>query len=448
MVLALNSKSVKSAILGGGLTGVTLARLLNDLGDDVTVLEREEEIGGLCRSRTEAGFTFDTGGSHIIFSRDTEVLSRMLSVLDGNLDRRERNTKILYKGRYVKYPFENGLYQLPEEDRFFCINEFIKNLIAVEKGEIPPPRNFAEWITFTFGRGIAECYMIPYNEKIWNYPVDQMSHHWVEGRIPRPPVEDIIKSAIGIDTEGYVHQAVFSYPVEGGIAALVRGIAEPVLPAIRTGFSVSSIRREANGGFAISDGSETVHADRLISTIPLQNLLPCLEDVPQEVQAACDALRYNSLCSVFIGIRGEVPGISWLYVPDVETGLFNRVSFPSNYSTAVAPEGHASILAEITYNDGDAVSRMADAEVIDQTVRSLVAAGIIPSRDAVVYTGIERQEFAYVVYDIDYLENIRIVRAFCQERGIDLVGRFSRFEYLNMDGCIRSAIEFARAVER
>lgn len=448
MVLALNSKSVKSAILGGGLTGVTLARLLNDLGDDVTVLEREEEIGGLCRSRTEAGFTFDTGGSHIIFSRDTEVLSRMLSVLDGNLDRRERNTKILYKGRYVKYPFENGLYQLPEEDRFFCINEFIKNLIAVEKGEIPPPRNFAEWITFTFGRGIAECYMIPYNEKIWNYPVDQMSHHWVEGRIPRPPVEDIIKSAIGIDTEGYVHQAVFSYPVEGGIAALVRGIAEPVLPAIRTGFSVTSIKREANGGFAISDGSETVHADRLISTIPLQNLLPCLEDVPQEVQAACDALRYNSLCSVFIGIRGEVPGISWLYVPDAETGLFNRVSFPSNYSTAVAPEGHASILAEITYNDGDAVSRMADAEVIDQTVRSLVAAGIIPSRDAVVYTGIERQEFAYVVYDIDYLENIRIVRAFCQERGIDLVGRFSRFEYLNMDGCIRSAIEFARAVER
>jgi len=209
----------------------------------------------------------------IIFSRDAEVLSFMLSVLGGNADRRKRNTKILYKGRYVKYPFENGLYQLPAEDRFFCINEFIKNLIAVEKGEIALPTNFAEWITYTFGRGIAECYMVPYNEKIWNYPVDRMSHHWVEGRIPRPPVEDIVKSAIGIETEGYVHQAVFSYPVEGGIEALVRGIAEPVLPAIRTGFAVASIR-EDNGGFAISDGRETVHADRLISTIPLQNLLP------------------------------------------------------------------------------------------------------------------------------------------------------------------------------
>ncbi|MDD4253352.1 MAG: NAD(P)-binding protein, partial [Methanoculleus horonobensis] len=190
---------MKSAVLGGGLTGITLARLLHERDDDVTVLERNETIGGLCRSRTEAGFTFDAGGSHIIFSRDTEVLSFMLSVLGENADRRTRNTKILYKGRYVKYPFENGLYQLPDEDRFFCINEFVKNLIAVEKGEVLPPTNFAEWITYTFGRGIAECYMLPYNEKIWNYPADRMSHHWVEGRIPRPPVEDIIKSAIGIE---------------------------------------------------------------------------------------------------------------------------------------------------------------------------------------------------------------------------------------------------------
>lgn len=436
--------NVKSAVLGGGLTGITLARLLHEQGDDVTVLEQNETIGGLCRSKRELGFTFDTGGSHIIFSRDTEVLSFMLSVLGENADRRTRKTKILYKGRYVKYPFENGLYQLPDEDRFFCINEFVKNLIAVEKGEVPPPANFAEWITHTFGRGIAGCYMLPYNEKIWNYPADRMSHHWVEGRIPRPPVEDIIRSAIGIETEGYVHQAVFSYPVTGGIEALVRAIAEPVLPAVRTGFSVASVREE-DGKFLVSDGRETVRADRLISTIPLQNLLPCLADVPAEVQAACDALRYNSLCSVFIGLSGDVPDISWLYVPDEKTGLFNRISFPSNYSTKVAPPDHSSILAEITYNDGDAVSRMTDDAVIEHTVGSLVAAGIIPSRDDVVYTGIERQKFAYVVYDIEYQKNIGIVREFCRDRSIDLVGRFSQFEYLNMDGCIRSAIDFMRA---
>ena len=144
---------------------------------------------------------------------------------------------------------------MPEEDRFFCINGFIKTLIAVEKGEVPPPENFRDWIYYTFGPGIAECYMVPYNEKIWKYPTEKMSLHWVDGRIPRPPVEDIIKSAIGIETEGYTHQAVFSYPLDGGIEALVTAIAEPVLPFIRTGFRVTSLRkRRRKSGISATAG--------------------------------------------------------------------------------------------------------------------------------------------------------------------------------------------------
>jgi len=126
-------------------------------------------------------------------------------------------------------------------------------------------------------------------------------------------------------------------------------------------------------------------------------------------------------------------------------GHFNRVSFPSNYSTEVAPPGHSSILAEITYNDGDTISQMTDADIIEHTVASLIAADLIPSRDKIVYTGIERTRFAYVVYDIDYQKNIAIVHEFLRERNIDLVGRFSQFEYLNMNDCIKSAIDFVRS---
>ena len=56
---------MKTAILGGGLSGLTLARLLYEKGEDVVVLEAEPEYGGLCRSKTMRGFTFDRGGSHI-----------------------------------------------------------------------------------------------------------------------------------------------------------------------------------------------------------------------------------------------------------------------------------------------------------------------------------------------------------------------------------------------
>ena len=432
------------AVLGGGLAGVTLARLLHERGHEVRVFEREPETGGLCRSRSGAGFTFDTGGSHVIFSRDQGALAFMHRALGENREVRDRNTKIFYKGRYVKYPFENGLADLPKEDLFFCINEFVKTLISAEKGELAPPANFRDWMVQTFGRGIAESYLIPYNEKIWKIPPEEMSCHWVEGRIPRPPVEDVIRSAIGIETEGYTHQAVFSYPRKGGIQALVEAIAKPVERFIETGATVTSVARKGDG-FLVTAGGREFRADRVVSTIPLPALLPCLAHVPPDVQEACDGLRSTALLSVFLGVRGEVPPYSWVYVPSPEIGLFNRVSFPSNYSPAVAPPGHSAVLAEITCTREDPVFSRPDGEIVSHVLRGLAKMGILEDPGRVAYAAVARSPFAYVVYDLGYQERIEVVRRFCEGAGIDLVGRFSRFEYLNMDGIIRSAMDFVEA---
>jgi protoporphyrinogen oxidase len=432
--------AVKTAILGGGLSGLTLARLLHEKGEEVVVLEAEPEYGGLCRSKTDRGFTFDTGGSHIIFSRDTEVLTFMRRMIADNEQRNNRSTKIFYKQLFVKYPFENGLADLPPEDRFICINEFIKTLIAVEKGEVSAPKNFREWIYYTFGKGIAECYMVPYNEKIWKFPTDRMSLHWVDGRIPRPPVEDVIRSAIGIETEGYTHQSVFSYPLDGGIEALVHAIATPVRKFIRTGFRVVSITR-SGALWEISNGKEIIGADRCICTMPLQHLLPCLEKVPREVITAAAALKYNSLVCINIGISGEVPNISWLYIPDPAIGKANRISFPSHYSRSVTPDGCSAILAEITHQPGDDVASMTDAELVLEVTDTLRKMQIL-RQDQIIYTSVERQPFAYVIYDLDYRNNIARIRKYCSDVGIPLVGRFAQFEYLNMDGCIRSVMDF------
>lgn len=436
---------VKTAILGGGLTGVTLARLLAERSHEVIVLEAESQPGGLCRSRLENGFVFDIGGSHIIFSRDREVLSFMKEMLGENAVERRRETKVLYRGRYVKYPFENGLHMLDQEDCFYCLHEYIRSLIAGEKGETPPPANFREWMYATFGAGITELYLLPYNEKIWKYPAEMMSCHWVEGRIPRPPVEDVIRSAIGIETEGYLHQLHFTYPRKGGIAALVEAIAAPVKDRIRHGFRVRSIRKEG-ARFRISDGRASVLADRCISTIPLHTLMGCLPDVPPEVAEACASLKYNSLYTVLVGFRGEVPPYSWVYTPEEGHGPFNRISFVSNYSPEAAPAGCSSILAEITFRKGDRIDSMPRDQVIRHVIESLLNLGLIRHRGEIVHTDAARQEFAYVIYDLDYQRNIRTVRDWVSGRGIDLVGRFAQFEYLNMDGCIRSAMDFVRGL--
>jgi protoporphyrinogen oxidase len=265
----------------------------------------------------------------------------------------------------------------------------------------------------------------------------------VDGRIPRPPVEDIIKSAIGINTEGYTHQSVFSYPLYGGIEALIRAIAAPIKNRIRTGFRVVSITRSGTG-WKIGNGDEMIEADRCICTMPLQHLLPCLENVPREVKNAVSTLKYNSLVCINIGIRGTVPDFSWVYVPDPAVGKANRISFPSHYSNRVAPPGCSAILAEITHQPGDDVALMTDDELIQEVTGMLVKMQIL-THDQVIFSSVERQPFAYVVYDLEYQKNIAVVKKYCTGTGISLVGRFAQFEYLNMDGCIRSVMDFVNS---
>jgi protoporphyrinogen oxidase len=440
---------VTTAILGAGLTGCTLARLLAEKGEEVVVLEAAADYGGLCRSVTADGFTFDLGGSHIIFSRDEEVLAWMREMLGPNRGERHRETKCFYRGRYVQYPFENGLADLPPDDRFRCVDGFVRAVLAAEleaeRGESAPARSFLDWISRTFGDGIADCYLVPYNEKIWKYPLDQMSAHWVDGRVPRPPLEDVLRAACGLATEGYTHQAVFSYPAEGGIEALVRAIAAPIEDRIRCGFCVRSARREG-GRFLISDGETTVTADRCISTIPLQALVRSLDDVPPEVAAAAKRLVFNGVACVFVGLRGPVPPYSWVYLPESGLGYANRVSFPSNYSAGTAPPGCGSVLAECTYRPGDLVAAMDDPALVDHVLDRLEAMGVL-RREDVVFTGVARQPFGYVVYDLAHQDSVGAVREFVASRGIDLVGRFAEFEYLNMDGCIRHALDYVRGRE-
>jgi len=430
---------MKIGILGGGLAGVSLGYFLNKKNYDFIILEKDLEASGLLRSVNIDGFIFDVGGSHIIFSKDKSILNLMVSVLEDNIVKNRRNAKILYKGRFVKYPFENGLADLPEEDNFECLYYFVQNLIKKEKGELKPPNNLREWFYYTFGKGIAEKYLIPYNEKIWKYPLEKISTIWVE-RVPNPPVEDIIKSSLGIPTEGYTHQLYFYYPKFGGIQSLIKSFEKSIRARIITNFEVKNIRKEDNK-WIVSNGKKEFVFDKLISTIPVPELVKALDDVPKEVVEAVNDLKFNSLITVGIGIdKARINDFSWLYIPDKDV-LPHRVGFLSNYSPYVAPKGKSSVLAEITYREGDDISRMKNKEVIEKTIEDLDRLGIINKKD-VILTTTYKFKYAYVIYDLNYKRNLKVILEYFNEVGIDLVGRFAKWAYLNMDDVIKETKDY------
>jgi protoporphyrinogen oxidase len=421
-------------ILGGGISGVALA---SELDGDVEVLERRGRVGGLCGTIIENGFTFDAAGPHIMFSKNKDVLARMVEVLGDNVHQRRRDNKIFFKNRLVKYPFENDLAALPKEDTFECLMGYINNPHANGK-----PENLADWSYATFGEGISDKYFIPYNRKIWNYDPKKIGLEFVS-RIPKPPMEDVVKSAIGISTEGYLHQLNFYYPVEGGFEAMVHGFAKRVKGMITTNWRVANIARYGKEWRVTSKTGEERLYDTLINTIPIHELLKIWPEAPKEARAAAKKLRYNSLINVLIGCS-EDRGYPYtaLYVPDPDIS-FHRLSFPKAFSERCVPSGSSSIMAEITANEGDGIWDLGDEQVMERVIADLVKIGFVDPK-TITYKRVIRFLYGYPVYDLAYRSNVTALRESVEKTGLRLLGRFAQFDYINSDVCVERALALSK----
>ncbi|MEM1578109.1 MAG: FAD-dependent oxidoreductase [Archaeoglobaceae archaeon] len=402
-------------IVGGGLAGLSLGYMLQRK----CVVFEAKRPGGLLRSERINGFTFDTGGSHILFSKDEATLSEMLLFL-GDYVQHRRRTFIFYKGRFVKYPFENGIFSLPAFERFEILRDFVENLLKKKE----EPRNLLEWFQYVFGNAITEKYLRPYNEKLWGRDLREISLEWVGGRVPNPPIEDILKSAVGIETEGYTHQLRFFYPLHGGIESLAKNLASKV------NLRLEEVKRISIGDKIYVNGKHEF--EKIIYTAPLKEL-PRIFPEAREIEEYIKKLDFNSLTVVGIGVKGKLPNFHWVYVPQKEIP-FHRVAFLSNYSPNMAPDGFSTIIAEIS-----SMENFCEEEIID----GLRKIGI---ENSVEVFQTWKWKYAYIIYNHSYRESVKAIRNFLTARGIIPFGRFGMWEYLNMDAIWAKAKELAKTL--
>jgi protoporphyrinogen oxidase len=430
------------AILGAGLTGLATAAFLKR---PAVLLEAQPQVGGLLRTFGRGGFWSDVGG-HIIFSKDQVALDHILGWLEGQVERRRRSNVILFDGGLVKYPFENGLAELPNrQDTLECVEGFVRAWAAADRA--PAARHLKDWCLRRFGPGISDKYLIPYNEKIWKTPLEDIATEWVD-RVPSPELTEVLKSAIGIPTEGYTHQLYFHYPREGGIQRLAEVLRERDLAAghqIRTGFEVRTIARGSHG-WSISNGAETIEAETLVSSIPIDTLLRAIEGAPAEIVRAADQIRTNALRVVLLGTRRtDLDKHTAVYVPDPRS-LYHRVCCNNCFSPGLSPAGCSSMSVEVTCREGDEVASLDDASLVARVLHDLERDGLLKPAD-VIETMVHRERFAYIVYDHEHAARVQRIASWAKSVGIHLAGRFAESRYLNMDGCVRRAMEVSAEVE-
>ena len=428
-------------ILGGGLSALSLAYFLQEDKniDEIHILEKDDTLGGICRTYNENGIEYDVG-PHIVFSKDKEILDLMNNLLGENNEKHRRSNRILHKKRFVQYPFENDLSKLPKEDIDYCVNAFLHN--PFENYEA---KNMLQFFLKTFGEGITNTYLRPYNEKIWKFDPVFMDTQMVE-RIPKPPKEDILRSAKGETIDGYLHQLYFTYPKRGGMESLIKAFIAKLNQKVKihTGNEVLKVKK-INNEFIVTTAQKEYKADKIVSTIPVNEFCYIYEDEnkPREILTTADNLRYNSIAICIVNVKKDYAGDNYAFMVADKNVKFHRISKLDFMGGHYHKDGTATYMAEITYRKNDLNDKASDSELIEKVIEGLETIGFIDSKEDVNFAGIKRFKYAYVIYDLDHRRNMDKIKDYFTSQDIYLNGRFGSFEYINMDAVIRQSKELS-----
>ncbi|HEX5759728.1 MAG TPA: FAD-dependent oxidoreductase [Thermoanaerobaculia bacterium] len=383
-------------ILGAGATGLGAAYRLRQLHlADWRVLEAENYPGGLASSFVDRmGFTWDIGG-HVLFSHYNEYDRMIDDVLGDERVWHERQAWVVLGDRFVPYPLQYNLHRLETGDRQRALAGLKEAIAASSGGPVTSPENFLAWINHTFGAGIAELFMVPYNTKVWGYPLETLGTSWIDERVAVPNLSRLQRNLeLERDDMGWGPNRQFSYPLTGGTGIIWRRLAATLGKGrVGLGTSVTGVDLGCRT-VSLADG-RILKWEILVTSLPLDNFCNLCRDLDPEVRQAARSLIYSSCHIVGVGLAGVMPellrGTSWVYFPRSESPYY-RVTVLSNYSPLNAPPGCWSLMAEVCETPHRPIAR----ETLGATVVSALRRdGLIPPDTQVASLWQRREEHGY-----------------------------------------------------
>jgi UDP-galactopyranose mutase len=423
---------VRTVVVGAGPVGLGVAYAL--AGQDCVVLERESEPGGLCRSFTVGGATFDYGG-HAFFTKHPEVDELLTRLAPHGLYRQPRSAWVYAYGTYVPYPFQSNLFGLPVEVVADCLLGAARQAAA---HGATPPANLQEWITGSFGDGIARHFLMPYNEKLWAHALDEVAPQWTGERIVQPDLEDIVLGALSRRDYRKYPNATVRYPHQGGFVELYR----PLIAAVADRIRYDELRQlNLAQRTVVTRSGRALPFDALVATLPLPELVARTADAPAEVRSIVSRLRHNSLHLVSLAVDpANATDKHRVYAADPEIP-FHKLVLNNNSSPALTAAPAFGMQAEISFSGHKPVARDG---LIDQVVAALVRMGLLRLPDDVHAGDIRDVDYAYPVATAETPGVVASLREFYAGHGVILAGRFGEWSYINSDGALKRGLDIGK----
>ena len=296
-------------IIGAGITGLSLASFLGT--DDYLIIEKDSEVGGYCKTTIRNGFVWDYSG-HFFHFNNKQIKDYVLENIECDIKTVRKKSHISYKDRYIDFPFQNNIHQLPT-------NEFIECLYDLYHRGNEKVNTFTDYVVNNLGHSICDKFIIPYNEKLYACDLNKLDYDAMGRFFPKPTMFEDLLSELRNNNKTESYNDTFIYPTGGSIEfvkSLYKRVNEKnvLLNTKIIGIDLENKIAQTNNGY--------IKFNKLVNTMPFDTFM---ELTGKKV----DHLSSNKVVVFNLGF--DLPTdieSNWVYYPGDE--IFYRVGFYNN----------------------------------------------------------------------------------------------------------------------
>jgi len=396
------SKPIHITILGGGPAGLAVGYYSKKNGLPFTIYEASNRIGGNAITVKHGDFLFDSG-AHRFHDKDAKVTKEIKNLIGEDLKKLNVPSQIYHNGKYIDFP-------LSPLDLFkkLGLSTFIKaglELVSTKVKNKEQDVSFESFTLNTYGKTIAERFLLNYSEKLWGVSCDKLSPKISGKRLKGLNLRTFLMEAIFGKRAKTEHlDGLFYYP-KMGYGTIVEKLAEFCGEEnICKNSRITRIFHDHTRIEAIEiNGNKRIDVDEVVSTLPLPLFLKLMDPPPKkkEVLFLANELCFRNLIIVAVFLnKDSITENGSIYFPDPEFP-FTRIYEPKNRSKYMCPPGKTSLCAEINCHPKSELWNMEEEKLTKQISAHFINLGWIKEED-IIDTLVTKLSHAYPILEIGF----------------------------------------------
>ena len=410
-------------INGLGLSGLSAYdHICRSVHSSPICISYSQELGGYTRTISIDRFKFDYTGHflHLNHFTSPDQIGSRGYLYENEWLKYSKKSSVYHNRTFCDAPIQYNYHQLG--DTFYDLVQ--SSLPDINNhNSISVSSNLSDFFVNTYGSKLSETFFIPYNTKLLDIDLSQISTSHIGRFFPSinynllhdPSANNIFKS----------YNDKFWYPTGGGISMLLKHFLHPNHPIIS-----SIIHIDVKNRLLTLNTGEIVHYDILLSSIPLNILLNSID----LYKDSSNMLSASSQYAFHAAVRTENEHLlnnTWIYVPDMNTNVYRIGNYSQVNSLMSSNTEFQSLYVEIR---GSSLNPTADA-------LAFLFDNFAISPSDIVSSTLSKLNPGYVHYKSDSHKH-QISQILCELRsyGIYSFGRYGSWEYISMEDSILQAI--------